>query len=103
MFKVEFLPSAEQDMLQITEYIAVELSNIDASKNLIRDLRKATDLLKTFPKAHPVYPTPKPLKRKYRRAVVKNYSMFYYIDGESVKIKRVLYNRQNLIKILSNE
>ena len=103
MFKVQFLPSAEQDMLQISKYIAIQLCNIEASKKLIRDMKKATDRLKTFPKAHPVYPTPKPLKRKYRRMVVKNYSLFYYIDGEVVKIKRVLYNRRDLTKILSNE
>ncbi|WP_366944681.1 hypothetical protein [uncultured Fibrobacter sp.] len=44
----------------------------------------------------------KPLKHDFRKMVVQNYSVFYWVDENSktITVARILYNRRNIISLI---
>jgi len=102
MYKLEYLPIAKKDMVGIVRYISKELSNPTAAEKLANEMIEAAEGLVEFPYSKAVHITPKPLKREYRRLVVKNYVMFYWVNEmeKSIVIARVIYARRNFNNLL---
>lgn len=102
MYKLEFLPSAQQDMLEIVRYISFELKNPNAADLLTIDFFNAAESVLTFPYANRVYQTTQPLNHEYRKIIVKNYLMFYWVDENKqlVTIARVVYAKRDYIQSL---
>lgn len=100
MYKLEFLPVAKDDMLEIIKYISGELKNKQAAENLAEEFISAAESLRQFPYSHQVYSPLKPLETEYRKVIVKNYLMFYTVDEKekTVTIMRVIYARRDLTK-----
>ena len=97
MFTLEYLPTARSDMIEIAKYIGQELGSPDAAQKLADDLVKAAERLVDFPYSCPVQHVSKHLKNEYRKLVVKNYAMFYWVDETKKKIviARVIYSRRD--------
>ena len=102
MYKLEYLPQAMQDMADIARYISRDLSNPAAADKLARALIKAADKLVDFPYKNRVYQPIRPLKQEYRRQIVQNYILFYYVDEDQklVTIARAIYARRAYGKLL---
>lgn len=102
MYRLEYLPMAKQDMMDIARYISNELDNPDAAERLAMEMTEAADRLKDFPYANPAYYPIKPLKYEYRRLLVQNYLMLYSVDESKrcVMVMRVIYARRDYGKIL---
>lgn len=102
MYQLEYLPLARKDMVDIVQYISRDLDNPDAAGKLARELVKAAEDVLTFPYGNPVHMSIKPLKHEYRKIIVKNYIMFYWIEEKTktVTIARVLYCKRNHKKLL---
>lgn len=101
MYKIEYLPCALQDMTDIVRYIAVDLSNATAAQKLSDEFISATDNLQIMPYINPAYHPIKPLTHEYRKLLVKNYLVFYWIEETPVKkvtIARVLYAKSDYEK-----
>lgn len=105
MYKLEYLPSARKDMLEIVEYISVKLQDPVAAENLAVELVKAAESVLIFPYSAPVYQPIRPLKHEYRKIVVKNYLMFYWVDEEKklVTVARVVYAKRDYGKLSLSE
>ncbi len=102
MYKLDFLPIARQDMTDIARYISHELCNPGAAERLASELIAAADELPAFPYAHAAYAPIRPLKHEYRKLLVQNYIMFYWIDEKTraITIARVIYARRDYEKLL---
>lgn len=102
MYKLEYLPVARQDMLDIVTYITDELKNPAAALKLAIAFIDAIEMLPAFPYAHAVYLPLKPLKKEYRRIVVKKYNVFYWVEEakKKVVIARIIYGKRECKKIL---
>lgn len=102
MYKIEYLPSARQDMIDIAYYISHELCNLSVAEKLSVDFIEAVDRLQLFPYANAVYIPIRPLKHEYRKLLVQNYIVFYRVDEEikRVTVARVIYARRDYEKIL---
>ncbi|MDR2940507.1 MAG: type II toxin-antitoxin system RelE/ParE family toxin [Clostridiales bacterium] len=102
MYQLEYLPIARQDMIEIAKYISHELCNPTAAEKLSNDMIEAIDLLTEYPYSNAVYTTIRPLKREYRKLIVKSYIVFYSIDEkeEKITISRVIYARRDYDKLL---
>lgn len=102
MYNVEYLPSAMQDMVGIALYIARELDNPSAAERIAVRLTEAGESLRDFPYAQPAYIPLRPLKHEYRKLLVENYMMLYWVTEleKRVTIARVLYARRNHAKLL---
>lgn len=101
MYKLEYLPVARQDLIDIVLYISQELQNPDAANRLAEKLIETAEKVLTFP-GNPSYHPIKPLRHEYRKAIVQNYLMFYRIDEEKklVTVARVLYAKRNYNRLL---
>ena len=102
MYKLEYLPSARQDMIRIVQYVSQELGNPAAAEELALELVQAGDSIPRFPYANPAYIPIRPLQHEYRKLLVRNYVMFYWVDEEKrlVTVARVVYARRSFERIL---
>lgn len=102
MYKLEYLPVARQDMIDIVRYISRELSNPEAAEKLAGEMIEAADRLMDFLYKNRVYNPIRPLKQEYRRLLVQNYIIFYYVDElkKLITISGVIYARREYGKLL---
>ena len=102
MYKIEYLPLAAQDLVDIAAYINQKLCNPQAAEALANLLIKEIDNLSSFPYLHELYISSYPLKHEYRKLTVKNYLVFYWIDEAKklVTISRVLYGKRDYNTLL---
>lgn len=102
MYNLEYLPVARQDMVDIVRYISRELNNPIAANQLAVELIEAGDSIPTMPYANPAYIPIRPLKHEYRKLLVRNYIMFYWLDEEKklVTVARVVYAKRDYKKLL---
>ena len=102
MYKLEYLPVARKDMLEIVRYISGELKNPNAADRLAVELISAMENVLTFPYRAPVYQPIRPLKHEYRKILVHNYLMFYWVDEdkELVTVARVVYAKRDYSRVL---
>lgn len=102
MYKLEYLPVAQQDMTGIARYITRKLANPEAAEKLSVELIEAADSISAFPYANPACIPIKPLMHEYRKLLVQNYLMFYRVDEKTktVTVTRVIYARRDHEKLL---
>ncbi len=88
-YKIEYLPVAQEDLLQILGYIAK--NNPPAAKDVIDKLDRAISGLVSFPLIGAI-PKDERLKRLgYRMLIVEKYLVFYVVKDEVIEIRRVLH------------
>ncbi len=89
-------------MADAVRYISNELGNPSAAKNLANEMVEATERLVGFPYAAPVLLPIKPLKHEYRKLLVKQYIIFYWVDekAKTITVARVIYARRDYLKLL---
>ncbi len=102
MYKLEYLPVARRDMIEIVRYISQELHNPTAADQLAMELIEAGDSIPKFPYANPAFIPIRPLKHEYRKLLVQNYFMFYWVDEvkKLVTVARVVYARRDYERLL---
>lgn len=99
-YVIEYLPTAYNDLIEISEYIAKTLKNPEAAIRLANKFDKAVKRLINQPYNNPLYfpsiPV-RPLAGEYRKQIVDNYIMFYQVDEnrEIITIARVIYKRRD--------
>ena len=78
------------------------LSQEDAADRLAVELVNAAESVLTFPYAAPAYQPIRSLKHEYRKILVQNYLMFYWVDeGERlVTVARVVYAKRDYGRLL---
>ncbi len=102
MYKLKYLPIARNDITNIAWYVAHQLSNPVAAKNLTEKMLSRAEMLTTSPFINPVYIPIKPLKFEYRKLFVGNFIMFYYVSeiDKTITIARVIYSKRDFEKFL---
>jgi len=100
MLDIVYLPSFQQDLDSITDYITYTLEAPKAASNLLDELEKSIKDLKMFPLAHRLYRPIKPILTEYRVLTVKNYLVFYVVLEKTIEIHRIIYKKRNLSQLL---
>lgn len=102
MYKLEYLPVARRDMIEIVRYISKNLNNPMAADQLAIELVEAGDRIPKFPYANPSYTPIRSLKHEYRKLLVQNYLMFYWVDeaAKLVTVARVIYAKRDYERLL---
>ena len=110
MYRIEYLPTALDDLKEIVSYIAETLYNPKAAQDLSEEIVEQVERLVIFPYSAPSYFPIRKLTHEYRRLQVKNFFVFYWVDEPSenddenkktVTIARVIYVHRNIDKLLS--
>ncbi|MBR5645366.1 MAG: type II toxin-antitoxin system RelE/ParE family toxin [Treponema sp.] len=103
MFQVDVSPQAAKDLLEIKFYIENELQNPIAAHNTIETIVETYEELAEDPDVGiPVdryvsFPT------DYKFVLANNYSIFYRIEKDIVKVIRIMYSRRDFARILFEE
>ena len=97
-YKIKIFPTAKQDLEEVIGYLNT-LSPDAASKYydlLVEEIASLSKMPERCPK-------PKDLAlaaKGYRYLIVKNYLVFYVIIGDTVQIRRLLYDRRDYRALL---
>ena len=86
-----FTKAAIQDLESICDAIAI--NNPDAASNLFDDIRKQCVRVAQFPLSGKSYETLEPNLRGF---IIKNYIVFYTIDGENITIVKIVSGYRDL-------
>ena len=102
-YKVEFLPSASEDIAAAADYIAHALQNPAAAERFAEQTVAAAEALADFPYRNPAYTPIRPLAHEYRRFTCGNYLGFYWVDEgtQTVTVARVIYAKRDIDAILN--
>ena len=103
MYQLDFLPSAVADMAEIVRYISHDLLNRMSAISLAEEFIQAATRVSEFPYANPLYQPVRPLKHEYRKVVVGNHLMLYWVDEmtKTVTIARIVYAKRDYGKLIN--
>lgn len=93
---------AENDLADILQYISKDLSAPKAANDLLDDILKCYDNISLNPLMYALCDNDRLKSKNYRKAVIKNYIMFYRVDEEKQKIyiMRFIYGRRDYMNLL---
>lgn len=96
-YEVEITPQAQEQMQEISQYIAFELQAPEAAFNLIDVLEEAIMSLSQFPKRAPLTAEEPWRNLGIRRMPVKNFLVYFqvYEEVHKVLVTAVLYSRRD--------
>ncbi|MDR0289401.1 MAG: type II toxin-antitoxin system RelE/ParE family toxin [Treponema sp.] len=100
MPEITYLPSFQQELNSIVDYITFTLEAPRAAVNLLDELEKAINALKIFPLAHRLYRPIRPIQTEYRVLPVKNYLVFYVVLEKTIEIHRIIFKKRNLSQLI---
>ena len=88
-YAIRYLPAAEQDLLDILDYIARD--DPRAARGFVNRVERVVGRLAVFPRSGLRPRDPRLRRLGYRTLVVDNYLVFYVIVRRSVQIRRVIH------------
>ena len=91
-FKIEYLPVAQKDLIEILEYI--QRDNPPAALALLNKIDESIAKLGDFPLMGAM---PKDIRLKslgYRMLVIGNYLVFYVLMDDIVEIRRIMHGKR---------
>ena len=95
MYKVVYLPLAEEDILATVDYIAGKLDNPQAAAALLDELDRTAELLALYPYSSALYITDRPMRDELRKVSVKGYVLYYTVRDDTVEIRRLIHGRRD--------
>jgi plasmid stabilization system protein ParE len=93
---------AENDLIDILKYIAVELREPSTALRMLETIDSAIESLSTMPHRYPLVDDERLAAMGYRKISIKNYLAFFTIDEETkiINVERILYARRDWLHIL---
>lgn len=92
IYKIEYMPIAEEDVIDIIQYIM--LDNPDAAISMANRFDAAISVLELFPHSGSIPNDSRLQSLKYRMLIVDNYVVFYVFNNEFVEIRRILHGKR---------
>jgi addiction module RelE/StbE family toxin len=99
-FTLRYSPLFYDDLSKIIDYIRLELKNVTAAKKLINDIEAAIKQRQARPLQSATYKSISKRRHPYRRIIVGNFLIFYVVIDDVMIIRRMLYGRRDIRKIL---
>ncbi len=99
-FKLRYSPLFYQDLDKITDYLLFELKNEPAAKTLVHNTEAAITKRLASPLNVAPYQSINSRQYPYRRILVGNYLIFYVVIDNAMIIRRMLYGRKDLDRVL---
>lgn len=86
-YEVRATRQAERQMRDIARYIAIDLKNPSAAEHLLDRFGKAMESFATWPGRVPLTEEEPWRGLGIRKAIVRNYLMYFWIDEESARVQ----------------
>ena len=98
-YKLEISTRGEKDLNNIVDYMIDILKNPIAADNFTIELYKKLNIRLLNPLGFQKYHSTK-TKNTYYKLSVNNYTVFYIVRSSVVKVKRIIYSKRNLEKLI---
>ena len=92
--------AARNDLAAIRTYIQEDLSNPDASRRIIQEMRRHIEALADMPERGKQLDAIISVHTEFRYLVCENYRVFYLYDENKVEVVRVLHILQDFMRAL---
>lgn len=99
MYKLVYAPKALDDLQNIKDY-TVSTHGVEVAKRAMKKLTSTARNLERFSEEGPNLGDLIQVSTDYRYLYVKPNYLFYRIEGDTIKIVRVLNEKQNFMQIL---
>jgi len=99
-YELSYLPTFEQDLAEVRDYIAFKLMNPKAALRLIEDTEKAIYKRLGNPLGFKPYSSIRERKHPYYRINIRNYSVFYVVIDNVMEVRRFVYAKRDLTEIV---
>ncbi len=100
-YDVRYLPAAEQDLVDILDYIARD--NPDAARTFVNRVDRAIGHLAFLPRAGRLPEDARLRRLGYRVLVVEDYLVFYVVTRRTVQIRRVIHGARRYEFLLGSQ
>ena len=94
-YKLRYTQDFRDDLNGIVDYIADSLLNPEAAQRLVDDVHAAILERLKAPAAFEKYQARLSLWDTWYRIRVRNYTIFYVVEGDTMEVRRILYNRRD--------
>ena len=98
--KINYSPEALQDLDDIGDYIAIELSNPQAALRILNNIIEDIALLANNPLMGANLSSITGIASDYRFLVVRKYLVFYRFNNGIIFVDGILYGRRDYMSIL---
>ena len=85
---------------KILKYLKNKLKNKIAAENFYNEVIKEIEKRSENPENYEKYIGNRKRKNTYYRIYVKNYTIFYIVKNNIMEIRRIIYSKRNLGKII---
>lgn len=99
-FSIRLLSIAEQDLLDIVEYVAAE--NLSAAHHIAERLEQGLQQLQQYPLLGKVPADPKLARMGYRVLIADDYLVFYKVRGKTVLVYRIIHGARDILPLLED-
>ena len=99
-YELRILPLFEGDLNEIVDYITFRLHNPIAAERLVNDVQAAIHERLSCAEAFEPYRSAKEREYPYYPIQVRNFTIFYVVIGNIMEVRRILYSRRDLKKLL---
>ena len=101
-YKLIITNPAKNDLSEIANYIASELAASQAAISFLDKVSDCYDNISRNPLMFPLCDNERLMNKKYRKAIINNYLMFYRVDenNKTVYIMRFVYGGRNYFDII---
>jgi plasmid stabilization system protein ParE len=102
MYTLNFSKLFREDVKTSVNYIKHTLQAPLAAQRLKDEIKKTYKKIKESPFIYPAVPDEYLASMGFRFVMVKNYMIFYIVEGKQINIFRFLYGHRDWINILEN-
>ncbi|EFM46313.1 plasmid stabilization system protein, RelE/ParE family [Mobiluncus mulieris ATCC 35239] len=99
-YKLRYLPLFSEDLNSVVHYISVVLRNPAAARRLVDDVETAIQERLNMAESFAPFPSTRTREHPYYPIYVRNFIVFYVVLGDTMEVRRILYNRRNISAIL---
>ena len=99
-FKLYYSPLFFDDLDKFTDYTLYDLKNFEAANNLISGIEESIKRRLMNPVSMAPYKSIKEREYPYRRIIIGNYLIFYVVIDDKMIVRRILYGKSEIDKIL---
>jgi plasmid stabilization system protein ParE len=97
-YKLSILPLFEDDLNEIVDYMVDRLQNPIAAERFVDDVETAIHERLTCAESFEPYHSANERRYPYYRIPVRNFTIFYVVQGDVMEVRRIVYSRRDLGK-----
>lgn len=99
-YTIKYTDTFIKQFNNILKYFIYKLQNKIAAENFYNEVIKEIEKRSEYPESFEKYNSSRKRKNTYYRIYVKNYTIFYTIKDNTIRVRLILSSRRNFYKLI---